>query len=234
MENLVDIALALFHLRNMMNEIDSRLQTARNLMNSLQQRIENHHQLVNNPNPNVNPMAANEVDIEAIWNAAVERQRRESNVIFFNIPEMRCEETGEVGNPTAEREMILSLLSRMKKVNLDHVAYIRRLGIYVNSPRPLMITMRSARDALAVLRQRKVLPANIGISADYPQVERQRIKVMKREIARHNAENPGNQKCLRIINNEPKMMDKPEPRRRKRRNRHSKKTRNREQAENNL
>lgn len=134
-------------------------------------------------------------------NEAVDRTRREANVIFYNVPQ---DSVGDANN-------LSSIVSKLENVSLEG-AELTRLGKGTATdsrdapPRPLLVHLNSRRAAINILKQREKLPRHISVSSDRTPAQRDAIKRVRAAVEAHNLQHPNQPMRLKFLNNEPTMV----------------------------
>lgn len=123
-----------------------------------------------------------------------DRQRREKNLLIFNVPDTN------------------SLLVDVKTVNdilhsLDlSPREIKRLGVFNNTNRPILAKMNNTEDLVKVLKNWKSLPTEFRYSSDHSPAQRSLYNKLKVEVEQHNAAH-ANKKIVKFIKGTPTILD---------------------------
>ena len=149
--------------------------------------------------PNVN------INVDSLTFELQERIYRANNVIIYRVPKNRN---------ISDYDAVVQLLVPIPGLDLTRVTVNRSRRSMGDEPRFIVVRLSSPQDALRVLRNRRLLPTGIDVTADRTLAQREQFRAVKREVEEHNIANPNNQKRIKYINGEPKAVFIRDPRQR--------------------
>lgn len=76
-----------------------------------------------------------------------------------------------------------------------------------NHPQPLVVKMALVSDAQCVLRNWKLIPDDVHVSANRSNTQREQFKKLEAEVDEHNRNHPDIKKAVKCISGTPTMVD---------------------------
>ena len=113
---------------------------------------------------------------------------------------------------TSDRDAIMQILLPIPSLDLARITATRSRRQACDGPRFLTVRLSSVHDALRVLRNRRLLPEGIRVTADRTLAQRKQFHEVKREVEEHDTANPNNLKIIKYINGVPKAVFTRKPR----------------------
>ena len=102
-----------------------------------------------------------------------------------------------------DRDAVMQILLPIPGIDVTNLTVVRARR--QNGDRRRFITARlaSAQEALRVLRNRRLLPRGVDVTADRTLSQRDQFRAVRQEVVEFNAANPGNPKKIQYINGVP-------------------------------
>ncbi|XP_024877224.1 uncharacterized protein LOC112458049 [Temnothorax curvispinosus] len=152
--------------------------------------------------------ASASIDHEEIMEEISERERRSSNLIFYNIEESNSpsSSTDDGSNDLATAEEIIR---KIRPLNPPRIK-IRRLGTFRQGhARPLRVSLPSKSDAIDILKKKKSYSGPVGIKQDLTRKQRDHFVCVKKRF--ESLRDTGvTDKTIRFFNGIPKIVNMPQ------------------------
>ena len=111
--------------------------------------------------------------IEITYSESCDRLRRFKNLVFFKIPE-----NNDKDQSVTDKQVIMGHLRKSKAFDDSNVSEVR-LGQYKsNSVCPLLVTLQSQDDFMAILRNKNKFYKDIAVSSDKTKAQREYLSAL--------------------------------------------------------
>lgn len=172
---------------------ESEIHSMKDSIHKIQKSIESSSNLATNLNLN---------SLSAELN---ERMRKSHNVRLFNLTESNS--SSALDRMNFDKSAASKILSKCNDINTANLK-VRRIGKInkdSNMPRPVLVTLSSPVEALAVIKNKRKIEGPYSIGADLTDMQRQEFSDLKKEVDALNAD--GANKVIRYVNNVPTIVD---------------------------
>lgn len=154
-----------------------------------------------------------QIDNEFIINEINERNKRASNLIFYNINESESNQIDErIANDLNQVKIVISSILN-NTGNQPALVKVIRLGRYQgNKTRPLKVVLNSISDTFDILKNKNNLAAHhptISVSSDRTQHQRDGMKRLRDELALRSS-NGEDELIIKFVKGVPKIVKKSE------------------------
>ncbi|KAK5637828.1 hypothetical protein RI129_000183 [Pyrocoelia pectoralis] len=131
------------------------------------------------------PAPFNSADKEELMVEIFERQRRQNNIIIYNLEETNPQLSGEA-NAVTDLVKAKTIVSQVANIDTNGIK-IFRLGriIKENKPRPLKVILNSSYDAISVLRNKQKLRNinnRISVSSDLTPAQQSYLQDLRAQL----------------------------------------------------
>lgn len=131
--------------------------------------------------------------VEVVASELQDRIRRSVNIMVYNL------------SPSVEQsdpDRVRAALGRIENLNLSNIS-VRRFSkpTRANAPPPVLVRMSSSEEASRVLRNWKLLPGGVNVTADRTKAQRDLYKKLKEEAVMYNRANPNSSRKVIKYNN---------------------------------
>jgi hypothetical protein len=123
---------------------------------------------------------SNSISDEKVISEICERQKRASNLMFYNVSDDSAENAARV----SDLEKVKSVLRDITNEDLNIMKTIRVGNVNKNGCRPLKVIFRYQEDVIMVLKNKKKIKKDkkIFLDADLTPMQASRIKKLKEEL----------------------------------------------------
>ena len=134
-----------------------------------------------------------------------ERQRREKNIVIFNVEESSKETSSEkrAEDENKVREYIQSL--KVNGVNVTNINAYRLGKPSANKIRPIKVILNSSYDAIQILKNKKNNNTGIKVNSDQTPMQREYLRKLQDDLRQMEANGERN-KTIKYVNNIPKII----------------------------
>ena len=139
-------------------------------------------------------------DVAAEVQVVQDRLHRSLNLILYNV-------STEEGVSDADK--VKKCLAKISNINTDSIIVTRFSKPTMRSDfPPILMRFNSSYDVTRILKNSRLLPKDVEITADHTPTQRNQYKHLKKIATEHNAANTLNQKVVKLINGTPTLIDK--------------------------
>ena len=141
-----------------------------------------------------NSQPASNVNIANLAAELQDRIYRSSNIIIYGVPE---------NQQMPDSDAVMQILLPIPGIDVTNLTVVRARRQIGDRPRFITARLASAQEALRVLRNRRLLPRGVDVTADRTLSQRDQFRAVRQEVQEFNAANPGNPKKIQYINGVP-------------------------------
>lgn len=201
-QSLVETNTSLRSLENKLTGYDTRISANTENISDIKTQLENlavqfgSSSLVSSSGT----LSQSGTSVEVVASELQDRLRRASNIMLYNLP---------TSNDGSDLVRVKAALSRIDNLNLDNIS-VRRFSksTRMNAPPPVLLRMSSTEEASRILRNWKLLPTGLNVSADRTTAQRNLYKKLKDEATVYNRAHPsGNKKFIKYVNGTPILAE---------------------------
>lgn len=191
-----------------------KIKTQDEKLSSLDENMRELHNKVNTlSTSNINPMASPQnldTHLNTITTELADRAMRANNALLFNLCEPPI--NNETDAPQCEQidhQAALQLLSTIHNIS-DNRFKVKRLGRAAEGEtRPLLVSLSSSADALAIVKKKKLPHGPSYIKPDLTFIQRQQLEDLRKANTEYVEK--GIRKTIKYINNTPTLVNDQEP-----------------------